>query len=105
MSTKEIEEGLSFNRTLDETKQLRADFMYDYLDFDNDRYAVRRRFIDEMHKKTTLKDIGEKIDKFIIDEKAEGFKHWDLSEIDDIKSSKKDFTSYEATWAGKILKE
>jgi len=36
--------------------------MYNYLDYDNDRVRIRERFIKEMNKKTTLKDIGELLD-------------------------------------------
>ena len=56
----------------DEMIKRRAEFMYTYLDYDNDRVRVRNRFINEMNKKTTLKDIGESLDKFLIDERAEG---------------------------------
>ena len=45
--------------------------MYNFLDYDNDRSRVRERFIKEMNKKTSLKDIGELLDKFIIDERGE----------------------------------
>lgn len=42
----------------------RVEFMYNYLDFDNERHAIRNRFLHEMNKKTTVKDIGEKLDEF-----------------------------------------
>jgi hypothetical protein len=51
--------------------------MYNYFDFDNDRARVRHRFIKEMNKKTTLKDIGEMLDKFILDDKAELSQYYD----------------------------
>ena len=35
----------------------RADFMYNYLDYDSDRIRTRNKFVDEMNKKTTLEDI------------------------------------------------
>lgn len=44
--------------------------MYNYLDFDHDRAKVRNRFLKEMNKRTTLKDIGETLDKLIYDSKA-----------------------------------
>ena len=56
----------------------RVEFMYDYLDFDNDRARVRSRFMTEMHKKTTVKDIGEKLDEFILDSKAAIAPYWDM---------------------------
>lgn len=40
----------------------RAELMYDYFDYDNDRVRVRNRFLNEASKKTTLKDIGEMLD-------------------------------------------
>ena len=57
----------------------RVEYMYDYIDFDNERVNVRTRFLNEMHKKTTMQDIGEKLDEFIYSSKAavllDG--HWD----------------------------
>jgi hypothetical protein len=40
--------------------------MYQYFDYDNDRSKIRNRFIKEMNKKTTLKDIGDTLDKLIL---------------------------------------
>lgn len=54
----------------------RVEFMYDYLDFDNDRARVRNKFLFEMHKKTTVKDIGEKLDEFILSSKASVMDNW-----------------------------
>ena len=48
----------------------RVEFMYNYLDFDNERRAIRGKFLDEMHKKSTVKDIGEKLDEFTWSSKA-----------------------------------
>ncbi len=45
--------------------------MFNYEDYDNDRMKVRKRFIDEINKKTTLEDIGKALDKFIVDEKGD----------------------------------
>jgi hypothetical protein len=44
--------------------------MYNYLDYDSNRHQLRERFAKEMHKKTSLKDVGEKLDEFILDSKA-----------------------------------
>ena len=55
----------------DKLREKRADFMYNYLDYDNDRRRVRDRFLKEMNKKTTIKDIGETLDKLVFNEKAE----------------------------------
>lgn len=38
----------------DETIKKRAEFMFNYLDFNSDRTPLRNKFIDEMNKKTTL---------------------------------------------------
>ena len=50
--------------------------MYSYLDYDNNRHRLRDRFAEEMHKKTSLKDIGEKLDEFILDSKAQQLEYW-----------------------------
>lgn len=55
----------------------RVEYMYDYMDFDNQRKNVRERFLNEMHKKTTLKDIGEKLDEFTYSSKAAIMDNWD----------------------------
>lgn len=48
----------------------RVELMYSFDDIANDRYILRNRFLHEMNKKTTLKDIGAKLDEFILDSKA-----------------------------------
>lgn len=48
----------------------RVELMYSYDDIANDRHILRDRFLHEMNKKTTLKDIGAKLDEFILDSKA-----------------------------------
>jgi hypothetical protein len=48
----------------------RVEFMYNYLDFYNDRHTVRERFVNEINKKTTLEDVGKQLDKFVLDSKA-----------------------------------
>ncbi len=58
----------------------RAEFMYNYFDYDNDRERIRSRFLEEHNKKTTLKEIGDILDKFLLDEKAEGLRYLDLVE-------------------------
>jgi hypothetical protein len=44
--------------------------MYNYLDYENDRYKVRDRFVNHMNKKSGLEDIGRTLDKFVLDSKA-----------------------------------
>lgn len=41
VSSKNIEEGLLYHRIADEMKEVRAEFMYNYFDYDNDRSKVR----------------------------------------------------------------
>ena len=57
----------------------RAEFMYSYFDYDNDRSRVRERFVNDLHKKITLKEIGEQLDKFLLDERAEGLRFLDIT--------------------------
>ena len=105
LTTKEVEEGLHYNKQKDEMRQARAEFMYNFIDYDNDRTRVRNRFLAEMNKKTTLKDIGESLDRFLIDERGESFKFADLqNEEKEAKSAKFDLNNLELTWAGKIFK-
>ena len=48
----------------------RVELMYSYDDVEHDRYVLRNRFLHEMNKKTNLRDIGAKLDEFILDSKA-----------------------------------
>lgn len=48
----------------------RVEIMYSFDDIRHDRHVLRNRFLNEMNKKTTLKDIGAKLDEFILDSKA-----------------------------------
>lgn len=66
--------------------------MYDYMDFDNDRARVRSRFLNEMHKKTTMKDIGDKLDEFVLSSKAAIAPYWDMAKhtLEEPKAPKKD---------------
>lgn len=60
----------------DEWVEQRVEFMYNYLDYNNDRYRLREQFANEMHKKTSLQDVGEKLDEFILDSKAKQLEYW-----------------------------
>ena len=44
--------------------------MYNYLDYRHFRHQVRHKFITDMHKKTTIEDIGESLDDLIFESKA-----------------------------------
>lgn len=62
VTTIDIERATSFHEGedgVDEQIKRRAELMYDYFDYDNDRTKVRERFLKEAQKKTTLKDIGD----------------------------------------------
>jgi hypothetical protein len=75
-STEQIEKLKRVAEERDPTIERRADFMFSFLDYDNDRYKVREKFIKEMNKKTTLDDIGKALDKFIVDEKGDMLEYW-----------------------------
>ena len=78
-TTRELMEEEDNAEEYDRWIKRRVEYMYDYIDFDNERVNVRNRFLNEMHKKTTMQDIGEKLDEFIYSSKAavllDG--HWD----------------------------
>jgi len=75
--TKDMEADMFIADKYDDWMQHRVDFMYNYLDFDNDRSRVREKFINEMHKKTTIKDIGAKLDEFVLSSKAAVAQYFD----------------------------
>lgn len=54
----------------DERMDERLEYMYQEIDYDYDRAKVRSKFLDEVNRRTTLKDIGETLDKLVIDSKA-----------------------------------
>lgn len=54
----------------------RVELMYSYDDFRHERKLLRNKFLNEMNKKTTLKDIGAKLDEFILDSKANLGNHY-----------------------------
>lgn len=53
----------------------RLEFMYNHFDYENDRTRVRNKLAHKMHKKTTLKDIGEILDEMIFDEQQSTNNH------------------------------
>lgn len=55
---KDLEQKEMDARTHDEMVEPRVEFMYNYLDFYNDRHTVRERFVKEINKKTSIEDIG-----------------------------------------------
>jgi hypothetical protein len=85
----------------------RVEFMYNYLDFYNDRHTVRERFVNEINKKTTLEDVGKQLDKFVLDSKAS---------LDDLfvpekhiteqpYAASQDYSSDSLTWEGTFLSD
>lgn len=70
LTTEEVESDRLYAEEYDEWIKPRVEFMYTYLDYDTDRSKMRYKFLAEMHKKTSVKDIGEKLDEFILDSKA-----------------------------------
>ena len=80
--------------------------MFSYFDYDNDRERALAKFKKELDKQITLKDIGEHLDKFILDEKAAGIKYIDPSRPEEtVKTAAKNLTSFDMTWTGRIFKE
>ena len=82
--------------------------MFSYYDYDNDRSRALDKFRKEMDKQVTLKDIGDKLDQLLLDEKAAGIQYLDPREEQggkNVKSASKDFTSFELTWTGRLFKD
>lgn len=78
-TTNELEEEKAIAEEYDDWIRPRVEFMYDYMDFDTERAKIRTKFLDEMHKKTTLKDVGDKLDEVILSSKASMLEYWDHS--------------------------
>ena len=106
--TKEMHEEGSIAEEHDEWMTRRVEFMYDYLDFDNDRAQIRRKFCEQMNKKSTIQDIGEKLDEFILTSKAmvmlEG--HWDMGKhtLEQPDSATKDKDQTDFDWFEHVAK-
>jgi hypothetical protein len=87
--------------------EAKLDFMYNYLDYDNDRSKVHTKFLMEMNKRATLEDIGETLDELVIDSKAKNWKHYNLAEHHNAhaKRAAQDYTSEDFKWSGRLLKQ
>ena len=83
VTTKDFLEKSALYKLEDERMNAKLDFMYNYLDFDNDRAQVRTKFLLEMNKRTTLADIGETLDDLVIDSKAKNSQFYNLAEHHD----------------------
>ena len=90
----------------DERMNEKLDFMYHSLDYDYDRHRVRDKFLQECNKRTTLADIGETLDKLVIDSKAAMWKYYHLGTDHDKQPARasKDYSSVDFKWSGKLLR-
>ena len=86
--------------------ETKIEYMYNYLDFDNDRAEARTRFLNEMNKRTTLADIGESLDKLVYNSKVANWEHYKLSEHWNVEPErpKRDYHSDDFKWSGKLLR-
>lgn len=76
MTTQEFLEEREAIRVRDSRMEEQLDFMYSNLDYDSERAQARERFLKEANKRTTLEDLGETLDKLVIDSKAKNWKHY-----------------------------
>ena len=99
-----IEEKRFFAEQYDSWVEQRVEFMYNYLDYNNDRYKIREKFAKEMNKKTSLKDIGEKLDEFIYTSKAKELDYWHDSKhlLEQPDMATKNLDSKEFDWKEKF---
>ena len=83
------------------------DFMYGFLDYDNDRAKVREKFLTEVQKRTSLLDIGETLDNLVYESKAANWRTYSLEEHYDTQPEKanKDFKSSDFFWSAKIFRK
>lgn len=89
----------------DKDMKQRVELMYSYDDISNDRNVLRRKFISEMNKKTTLKDIGAKLDEFILDSKADAaqFYQLDRTPFEYPNAATRDQTTPDFDWKENIM--
>jgi len=69
-SFQDFEERKALAKEWDAYTTPRVEFMYSYMDYDNDRYDVRKRFASHINKKTSLEDVGRMLDRIVLDSKA-----------------------------------
>ena len=105
-TTKDFAEKRKVAEEQDNWMTAKIDYMYNYMDFNHDRAMVREKFLKQMNKRTTLLDIGETLDKLVVDSKAANWKHYDLAENwnDEPDRPNKDYHSTDFKWSGKILR-
>ena len=107
LTTEEMLDQRSWADEHDDWIKRRIEFMYDYFDFDTERHKVRDKFVKEMHKKTTLKDIGEKLDEFILSSKAAQADYFHIGRhiLEEPSSPSKDKDETDFDWYKNIFKE
>lgn len=77
MSLMEKEEHLKFE---DEKMKFKLDYMYNTFDYETDRSRIRDKFLTQMNKRISLKDIGETLDELVLDNKSKYNKYYRLNE-------------------------
>ena len=103
-TTKKMFEDNMIADEYDTWMRKRVEFMYSYLDFDYDRARIRDRFLEQMNKKTTLRDIGEKLDEFVLTPKALN-EYWHDSKhiLEQPKSPTMDKDETDFDWCASIV--
>ena len=83
----------------------RVELMYSYDDIVHDRHILRNRFLHEMNKKTTLRDIGAKLDEFVLDSKANMGQYYQLNKtpFDVPNAATRDQTTVDFDWKQSII--
>jgi hypothetical protein len=67
----------------DKYMQSKLDFMYNSMDYDNDRLQIRKKYLKQMNKRVDLKDVGEMLDELVVENKAKHMQHYELREHHD----------------------
>lgn len=104
VTSKNLEQQYQAASETDPMIKIRANFMFSFLDYENDRVPLREKFISEMNKKTTLEDIGKMLDEFVYKEKGELLAYFDPTKPESkIRSASKDVTNLDLHWSGRIF--
>jgi len=104
---KDLEEDSRYGKAHDEKMEARVEFMYDYMDYKNDRHRVRERFVSEMHKKSNLVDVGDLLDEYMLDSKANMADYYDPARhmFEEPTMAARDVTETDLDWQKAFLKE
>ena len=89
----------------DEETKLKFQMMYDYVDYDNERTVLRNAFLNDVTKRSDLKEIGEILDKLTWQSKANDFDTYVASEDFGKYPGRayKDYTSKDFSWAEPVV--